>query len=30
MFGFDHKKILLDFKRWKKNNETYWSSKDNN
>ncbi len=30
MFGFDHKKILLDFKKWKKNKETYWSSKDKN
>jgi 8-oxo-dGTP diphosphatase len=29
MFGFDHKKILMDFKKWKKNKETYWSSKDN-
>ncbi|MBA3749949.1 MAG: NUDIX hydrolase [Nitrosopumilus sp.] len=27
-FGFDHKKILLDYKKWKQSGGTYWSSKD--
>ncbi len=29
-FAFDHKKILLDYEKWKQTKETYWSSKDNN
>jgi 8-oxo-dGTP diphosphatase len=28
IFGFDHKKILLDYKRWNQSGGTYWSSKD--
>ncbi|WP_458743081.1 NUDIX domain-containing protein [Candidatus Nitrosocosmicus sp. T] len=27
-FGFDHKKILIDFKEWKQSKQTYWSSKN--
>jgi 8-oxo-dGTP diphosphatase len=27
-FGFDHKKIILDYKRWKQFGRTFWSSKD--
>jgi 8-oxo-dGTP diphosphatase len=27
-FGFDHKKILMDFKEWKQFKQTYWSSKN--
>lgn len=26
-FGFDHKKILKDYKAWKQSRQTYWSSK---
>ena len=26
-FGFDHKKILMDYKEWKQSGQTYWSSK---
>ena len=26
-FGFDHKKILKDYKEWKRSGQTYWSSK---
>jgi 8-oxo-dGTP diphosphatase len=26
-FAFDHKKILLDYKKWKQTGETFWSSK---
>ncbi|MGC1931237.1 MAG: NUDIX hydrolase [Candidatus Nitrosopolaris sp.] len=26
-FGFDHKHILVDYKRWKKSGGTFWSSK---
>jgi 8-oxo-dGTP diphosphatase len=26
-FGFDHKRILLDYKDWTKSNATFWSSK---
>ena len=25
--GFDHQKILMDFKEWKQSRQTYWSSK---
>lgn len=25
--GFDHKKILMDYKEWKQSRQTYWSSK---
>ena len=28
-FGFDHKKILMDYKEWKQSGQTYWSSKKN-
>lgn len=27
-FGFDHKKILKDYKVWKQSKQTYWSSKN--
>jgi 8-oxo-dGTP diphosphatase len=27
-FGFDHKKILSDYKKWKQSDGTFWSSKD--
>ena len=27
-FGFDHKKILMDYKEWKQSKQTYWSSKN--
>ncbi len=27
-FGFDHKKILMDYKEWKQFGQTYWSSKN--
>lgn len=27
-FGFDHKKILKDYKVWKQSRQTYWSSKN--
>ena len=27
-FGFDHKKILKDYKAWKRSRQTYWSSKN--
>jgi 8-oxo-dGTP diphosphatase len=27
-FGFDHKRILLDYKKWKESGRTFWSSKD--
>ncbi len=27
-FGFDHKKILEDYKKWKLTKQTFWSSKD--
>jgi 8-oxo-dGTP diphosphatase len=27
-FGFDHKKILIDYKEWKQSKQTYWSSKN--
>ena len=27
-FGFDHKKILMDYKEWKQSKKTYWSSKN--
>lgn len=27
-FGFDHKKILTDYKEWKQSKQTYWSSKN--
>ena len=26
-FGFDHKKILNDYKKWKRSGQTFWSSK---
>ena len=26
-FGFDHQKILMDYKKWKQSRQTYWSSK---
>lgn len=26
-FGFDHKKIISDYKKWKQNKGTYWSLK---
>lgn len=26
--GFDHKKILMDYKEWKQSRQTYWSSKN--
>jgi 8-oxo-dGTP diphosphatase len=27
-FGFDHKKIITDYKKWKQSRGTYWSSKN--
>ena len=27
-FGFDHKKILMDYKEWKQSGQTFWSSKN--
>ena len=27
-FGFDHKKILIDYKEWKQSGQTFWSSKN--
>jgi 8-oxo-dGTP diphosphatase len=28
-FGFDHKKIISDYIRWKQSGGTFWSSKNN-
>ena len=27
IFGFDHRKILLDYKKWRQSRRTFWSSK---